>query len=60
LTRGGRQLVVWLALAVIAFVAFLTVRVMVADGFDVLVFLSLVILAILGFGVLGALGSSDE
>lgn len=60
MTRGGRQLVVWLALAVIAFVAFLTVRVMVADGFDVLVFLSLVILAILGFGVLGALGSSDE
>jgi hypothetical protein len=55
-----RRLVVWLAFALIAFLAFLTVRVMIADGFDVLVFLSLVILAVLGFGVLGALGSSDE
>jgi hypothetical protein len=55
-----RQLTVGLAFALIAFLAFLTVRVMIADGFDVLVFLSLVILAILGFGVLGALGSSDE
>ena len=55
-----RQLAAGLAFALIAFLAFLTVRVMIADGFDVLVFLSLVILAILGFGVLGALGSSDE
>jgi hypothetical protein len=55
-----RQIAVGLAFALIAFLAFLTVRVMIKDGFDVLVFLSFVILAILGFGVLGALGSSDE
>jgi hypothetical protein len=55
-----RQLVAGLAFALIAFLAFLTVRVMIDDGFDVLVGLSLVVLAILGFGVLGALGSSDD
>jgi hypothetical protein len=49
-----------LALALIAFVAYLTVRVMVEDGFDILVAISLLVLAILGFGVLGALGSSSD
>jgi hypothetical protein len=49
-----------LALALIAFLAYLTVRVMINDGFDVLVLLSLIVLAILGFGVLGALGSSSD
>jgi hypothetical protein len=49
-----------LALALIAFLAYLTVRVMINDGFDVLVGISLVVLAILGFGVLGALGSSSD
>lgn len=49
-----------LALALIAFIAYLTVRVMINDGFDVLVGISLVVLAILGFGVLGALGSSAD
>jgi hypothetical protein len=49
-----------LALALIVFLAYLTVRVMINDGFDVLVLLSLVILGILGFGVLGALGSSSD
>ena len=49
-----------LAFALIAFLAFLTVRVMINDGFDVLVLLSLIVLAILGFGVLGALGSSTD
>jgi hypothetical protein len=49
-----------MALALIAFLAYLTVRVMINDGFDVLVLLSLIVLAILGFGVLGALGSSSD
>jgi hypothetical protein len=54
------QAVLVLALALIVFLAYLTVRVMVDDGFDVLVLLSFVILGILGFGVLGALGSSAD
>jgi hypothetical protein len=34
--------------------------VMINDGFDFLVLVSLFVLAILGFGVLGALGSSAD
>jgi hypothetical protein len=49
-----------LALALIVFLAYLTVRVWVNEGFDVLVAISLIVLAILGFGVLGALGSSSN
>jgi hypothetical protein len=55
-----RQAVAALALALILFLAFLTVRVIVNDGVDFLVVVSLVVLAILGFGVLGALGSSPD
>jgi hypothetical protein len=54
------QAVLILAAALIAFLAYLTVKVMISDGFDVLVGISLVVLAILGFGVLGALGSSAD
>ena len=54
------QAVLILAAALIAFLAYLTVKVMISDGFDVLVAISLVVLAILGFGVLGALGSSAD
>jgi hypothetical protein len=54
------QAVLILALALIVFLAYLTVRVMINDGFDVLVGVSLIVLAILGFGVLGALGSSAD
>jgi hypothetical protein len=54
------QAVQLLALALIVFLAYLTVRVMINDGFDVLVLISLIVLAILGFGVLGALGSSAD
>jgi hypothetical protein len=54
------QAVLVLALALIAFLAYLTVRVMISDGFDVLILISLGILGILGFGVLGALGSSSD
>jgi hypothetical protein len=49
-----------MALALILFLAYLTVRVMIDDGFDVLVLISLIVLGILGFGVLGALGSSTD
>jgi hypothetical protein len=44
----------------IGFLAYLTVRVMIDNGFDVLIAISLFVLAILGFGVLGALGSSAD
>jgi hypothetical protein len=56
----GAQLVLVLALALIVFLAYLTVRVIIDHGFDVLVLISLIVLAILGFGVLGALGSSSD
>lgn len=54
------QGVLILAFALIGFLAFLTVRVMIEDGFTVVVGMSLILLAILGFGVLGALGSSAD
>ena len=54
------QVVQVLALVLIVSLAYLTVRVWINDGFDVLVLISLILLAILGFGVLGALGSSSD
>jgi len=54
------QVVQVLALVLIVSFAYLTVRVWINDGFDVLVLISLILLAILGFGVLGALGSSSD
>jgi hypothetical protein len=54
------QAVLVLSLAVIAFLAYLTVKVAINEGVDVLVVISLVVLAILGIGVLGALGSSTD
>ena len=55
-----RTLVLWLAIALIALMAYLTVQVWLTSGFDFFVLISLIVLAILGFGVLGALGSRDE
>jgi hypothetical protein len=46
------------SLAIICLLAFLTISVAVEHGIDVLVVLSLVILALLGVGVLGALTTS--
>jgi hypothetical protein len=54
------RIVLWFAMCLIVALAFLTVRVIVNTGFDILVAISLVILAILGFGVLGALGSAAD
>ena len=53
----ARTIVLAASLAMICLLAFLTISVAVREGIDVLVVLSLIILALLGFGVLGALGS---
>jgi hypothetical protein len=54
-----RLLVRGLAMAMIALLAFLTMGVALEHGVDVLVIVSFVVLAIVGIGVLGALGSDD-
>ncbi len=53
----GRALVLGGSLLLICLLAFLTVSVAVRDGITILVVASLVILLLLGFGVLGALGA---
>ena len=53
-----RTLVLAGSLAIICLLGFLTVSVAVREGLDVLVVLSLIVLALLGFGVLGALTSA--
>jgi hypothetical protein len=57
-----RTLVLVASLGIICLLGFLTVSVAVREGVDVLVVASLIVLALLGFGVLGALtsGPSDE
>ncbi len=44
----------------VALLGFLTIDVMVRTGFDVLVLISLVIVGMIGFGVLGALFNPPE
>jgi hypothetical protein len=58
----ARTFVLAASLAMICLLAFLTISVAVRDGIDVLVVVSVIILALLGFGVLGALSSppSDD
>jgi hypothetical protein len=53
----GRTLVLAGSLAIICLLAFLTISVAVREGIDVLVVVSIIVLAMLGFGVLGALMS---
>jgi hypothetical protein len=53
----ARTLALGGTLAIICLLAFLTISVAVEDGIDVLVVVSIVILALLGIGVLGALSS---
>ena len=53
----ARTLVLGCTLAIICLLAFLTISVAVEDGIDVLVVVSVIILALLGIGVLGALSS---
>ena len=57
---AARTGVLLAALALIALLAFLTVSVAVEEGIDILVVVSLVVLALLGFGVLGALTTPPE
>ena len=51
----ARNFVLVAALALIGLLAFLTLSVIVDDGVTPLVVISLLILAVLGFGVIGAL-----
>ncbi|MDQ3933298.1 MAG: hypothetical protein M3340_01550 [Actinomycetota bacterium] len=48
------------SLAFIGFLAFLTVRAAVTDGISGLLIVSILILAVLGFGVLGALTTPPD
>ncbi len=50
-----RDAVLFAALAFIALLAFLTISVLAREGFDILVGLSLAILGLLAFGIVGAL-----
>ena len=54
---SARNLVLAGSLVMICLLGFLTVAVLVEEGIDILVVVSLVVLALLGFGVLGALTS---
>jgi hypothetical protein len=51
----GRTLVLLGSLGIISLLAFLTITVAIEEGIDILVVVSLIVLALLGFGVLGAL-----
>jgi hypothetical protein len=55
-----RNVALFAALAFIALLTFLTVSVLVREGFDILVGLSLVILALFLFGIVGALLNPPE
>ena len=56
----ARNAVLVAALALILLFAYLTVSVLVKEGIDVLVVISLFILALLGFGVIGALTAPPD
>jgi hypothetical protein len=51
----ARTIVLLASLVIICLLAFLTISVALEDGIDILVVLSVIVLALLGFGVLGAL-----
>ena len=51
----GRTVALIGSLIIIGLLAFLTISVAINEGIDILVVTSVVILAVLGFGVLGAL-----
>ena len=56
----ARTLVLGGSLVLICLLGFLTVSVAIQEGIDILVVVSFVILALLGFGVLGALTSPPD
>jgi hypothetical protein len=53
----ARTLALGGTLAIICLLAFLTISVALEDGIDILVVVSVIVLALLGIGVLGALSS---
>jgi hypothetical protein len=57
---ASRTVVLLASLAIIGLLAALTIKVMVEDGFTAMVALSLLIVALLGFGVIGALTTGEE
>ena len=56
----SRTAVLVAALALIGLLMFLTLSVLLREGFDVLVGVSIVVLCLLGFGVLGALTTPGD
>jgi asparagine N-glycosylation enzyme membrane subunit Stt3 len=56
----GRNVVLWGALLAIAGLTFLTVRVAVHDGIDIIVVISVIVLVLMGVGVLGALNAPSD
>lgn len=56
----ARTLILAGAVALVGLLAFLTLSVALEDGVTVIVVLSVVIIIVLGFGVLGALTSADD
>ena len=56
----GRTAALVGSLAIIALLAFLTIRVAISEGIDILVVTSVIILAVLGFGVIGALTAPPD
>jgi hypothetical protein len=57
---NARNLALGGSLALICLLGFLTLTVAIEEGVDFLVIISLVLLALLAFGVLGALTSPPE
>ena len=57
---SGRVVALVGTLAMVVLLGVLTIDVMVRTGFDVLVLISLVIVGMIGFGVLGALFNPPE
>ncbi len=54
---NARNFVLAGSLVMICLLGFLTVAVLLEEGIDILVVISLVVLALLGFGILGALAT---
>jgi hypothetical protein len=57
---NARNLALVGSLVLICLLGFLTVSVAVSEGVDLLVVISLIVLGMLGFGVLGALTSPPD
>ena len=56
----ARQLILIVVMVAIAGLAFLTLKAVANGGFDILTVLSLLVLALFGFGIVGALMHPPE